>query len=769
MKKNMHILILEDLPSDAELAVHELKKVFDKFLIHIVETEEDYISALESFQPDLIISDFQLPAFDGLSALKITLEKSSLTPFVILTGSMNEDTAVECLKAGADDYVIKEHIKRLGSAALNAIKKKKIEQDRKNALQALINSEKKYRAIFEATGTATLLVNEKSIIINANSECKSVTGFNQSKLIGKSWTNFVFKDDLKQMLEHAKSRLTSPELVPKKYETRLINAKGNIRNTILSIELIPGTKNSIVSMIDITKRKKAEASIIERDQHLNSIIQNPVGYAIYRLKATRDSLLPIITHVSPSIVDLTGITWDDSSSYSKFLNNVHPDDMDKLTETYKRSMKPPFIFDVECRYLHPSRGLIWLHVRSNGIPYKNNPNTIEWSHGILGDITSRKQIENIQKELYNISKAVNEVDNVRELIMKIREYLGNVLDTSNFFVALYDKKIDMISMPYRVDANNGVETFPIGKTLINYVIKSGKPLFAPLKIQHQLIKEGKIIIVGETPKIWLGCPLKIDKEVIGIIAVQSYDNSHLYTENDLQILSFVSEEIALVIHRKKNDEEIKKNLAEKNTLLREIYHRTKNNMSVVSAMLSMQARRSNNESIKTIFKEINNKIKTMSLVHQKLYKANDLSNINLKEYIEDLIKLIMQSYEEVATSINVTFQMHDVKVLIDTAIPLGLVINELITNIFKHAFPDKKEGEIFMRLFRDKNDDIIIQLSDNGVGLPQNFDGRKIGTMGFISIFSIVENQLQGEISFKSENGLKWYIKIKKNIYKERV
>ena len=221
--------------------------------------------------------------------------------------------------------------------------------------------------------------------------------------------------------------------------------------------------------------------------------------------------------------------------------------------------------------------------------------------------------------------------------------------------------------------------------------------------------------------------------------------------------------------RKLTEYQIKKDLKIQTALIQEIYHRTKNNMAVISAMLSMQSRHSDNEFVKSTFKEIKNKIQAMSLVHQKLYKAKDLSNINLKDYIEDLANLIMQSYGVLSEKITMKFDLQDVKISIDSAVPLGLIINELVSNIFKHAFPNRQEGEIFIRLFKEEDETINLELIDNGIGFPQNFDPRKDGSMGFASVFSIVENQLKGEISVKSENGLKWHIKIKDDKKKERI
>ena len=183
--------------------------------------------------------------------------------------------------------------------------------------------------------------------------------------------------------------------------------------------------------------------------------------------------------------------------------------------------------------------------------------------GSSKDITERKQAETIQKTLFNISYALNTTDNVYDLFSKIREFLGNVLDTTNFYISLYSKDDDSISFGYYAD-----ETFDrkgylpaerkFGKGLTEYVISSSKPLFATKQKQDELAKQGKIEVIGARSEIWLGVPLLIEKSVIGLIAVQSYDNPNLYTKKDIEILTFVSEEIALAIQHKLADENIQK-------------------------------------------------------------------------------------------------------------------------------------------------------------------------------------------------------------------
>lgn len=149
MNKSNKVLIVEDLPSDAELAEREIEKVLPGCIFKRVETRDAFLSALAEFDPDIIVSDYRMPAFDGMTALKLALEKKPMVPFIVHTGSMNEDTAVECMKAGATDYVIKEHIKRLGPAVLRAFDLARLKMDNLASRQALVESEARFRRIAE--------------------------------------------------------------------------------------------------------------------------------------------------------------------------------------------------------------------------------------------------------------------------------------------------------------------------------------------------------------------------------------------------------------------------------------------------------------------------------------------------------------------------------------------------------------------------------------------------------------------------------------------
>lgn len=209
-----------------------------------------------------------------------------------------------------------------------------------------------------------------------------------------------------------------------------------------------------------------------------------------------------------------------------------------------------------------------------------------------------------------------------------------------------------------------------------------------------------------------------------------------------------------VTERVQAEEAIKANLRqEKETVLRELAHRTKNNMFVIRSMLSLQAMHSENLEVQRIVEDVENKIFAMALVHQKLYQSQSLSRIDLGEYLHDLAPALSHSYMLIPNNVSVEVEAEAIFVLLDTAIPCGLVMTELVSNAFKHAFPNHRKGKVRINLSRVPPDHIHLQVCDNGVGVPEGFDFRHRPTLGIQTVFMIVEHQLKGSVQFISKGG----------------
>ena len=217
-----------------------------------------------------------------------------------------------------------------------------------------------------------------------------------------------------------------------------------------------------------------------------------------------------------------------------------------------------------------------------------------------------------------------------------------------------------------------------------------------------------------------------------------------------------------ITKRKQIEEHIRESLKEKEVLLKEIHHRVKNNMQIISSLLNLQSRYITDKQAIEMFTESQDRIKSMALVHEKLYRSKDFTKINFKEYIESLSKSLLRSYDEKRSKITLKINVSDVLLGVDYAIPCGLVINELVSNSLKHAFPEGKEGEITISFQSPKKNEFILIVSDNGIGLPKDFDFDKTESLGLYLVSILAKDQLQGKISADGTKGTKFQITFKK-------
>lgn len=322
MEKLIKILLVEDLPSDAQLAEYEIAKTLTRYMLKIVETREAFIDALLKFTPDIVISDFQLPSFDGLSALKLTMEYSKITPVIILTGSMNEDTAVDCMKAGASDYVIKEHIKRLGSAILSSLKTRDILIKKIESQKSLQESEEKFRSIFENHSAVKLIIDaESGEIVEANSAAESFYGWSADELKNMKiyQINTLPESDIKQLLEATKnSKNLHFEFVHRKADGTKCDVE------VFSSKVKIAGKNYLHSIVhDVSQKKRAE----ERLRLLSrSVEQSPVSVMIMdkygKIEYVNPTFTKITEYMPEEVIgrEPTMIKWG-------FLNDKHYDNI----------------------------------------------------------------------------------------------------------------------------------------------------------------------------------------------------------------------------------------------------------------------------------------------------------------------------------------------------------------------------------------------------------------------------------------------------------
>ena len=211
-----------------------------------------------------------------------------------------------------------------------------------------------------------------------------------------------------------------------------------------------------------------------------------------------------------------------------------------------------------------------------------------------------------------------------------------------------------------------------------------------------------------------------------------------------------------VAERVRAEERIKASLEEKVVLLKEIHHRVKNNLQVISSLLNLQSKTIQDEKSLEILKDSQNRVRSMALVHEKLYRSSDLARIDFGQYVRDLAGLLLRTYKVEPGQITLALDVDDVHLGVDRAVPCGLIISELVSNGLKHAFPNGREGAIRVAC-SGRNGDFMLTVSDNGVGFPEEVDFRRTESLG-LQLANTLVDQLEGTIEQSAQGETKYTI-----------
>lgn len=270
MKESIRILFIEDSRSDAEIIWNQLTRDGIIFSKHLVESKEDFIKALDSFIPEMIISDYSLPQFSGLEALKIRNELAPLVPFILVTGSVNEEVAVNCMKSGADDYIIKENLSRLGSAVKSAIKNSDLIKAKIEVEEELVRTQMIFNAFLEYSPVYFFFKDSEARAVKLSNNYKQMLGRPVDELIGKTMDELFPSDLAKAMIED------DIRIIRENVPVRVVEElEGRVFETMKFPIKIPGQKPYLAGFtVDITDRRKAHELIANERMLLRTLIDN---------------------------------------------------------------------------------------------------------------------------------------------------------------------------------------------------------------------------------------------------------------------------------------------------------------------------------------------------------------------------------------------------------------------------------------------------------------------------------------------------------------
>ena len=227
--------------------------------------------------------------------------------------------------------------------------------------------------------------------------------------------------------------------------------------------------------------------------------------------------------------------------------------------------------------------------------------------------------------------------------------------------------------------------------------------------------------------------------------------SNIYSEEEGK--KVIQCNIRNITERKLLDDQLKASLKEKDLLLRELNHRVNNNLQLMLSLMSIQRSHITNAQAATVFDETQSRIRSIALVHEKLYLSKGFSDINFSEYLSDLAHSVFKSFVPKGRELTLKVDVEDVRLDIERSVTCGLIINEILSNVFKYAFPDHRKGDVTLSFHRAGAGDLEFIVRDNGIGLPPGLDLRATKTLGMKRIFNLVEKQLNGTITVDRTSG----------------
>ena len=438
----------------------------------------------------------------------------------------------------------------------------------------------------------------------------------------------------------------------------------------------------------------------------------------------------LLTYMSPRVEDILGYTQEEILVKWTELATDHPINKIGFEKTIKAIETGERQDSYELELIKKNGKKIWVEVWE--CPQVENGKTTA-INGSLTEITERKRAGQIQKALFNISNAVITTSNLQELLGTIKNELGRIVDTSNFYIALLNTDEDTLSFPYFSDEKDEYQTFPADKTITKYVIETRKPLLADPTVIKELIDKEIIEDKGYSSEIWLGVPLKIGNEMKGAFAIQSYTDENAYNKEDLDMLEFISEQISIAITRKETEIELTTALEKaeesdrlKSAFLANMSHEIRTPMNGILGFTSLLqdpdlTKEEIQEYTGIIERSGDRMLRTINdLIDISRIEAGQMntviSEVDINEQINDLYAFFLPEAEEKGIELRINQSLISTNAIIHTDYEK---LYGILTNLVKNAIKFTREGVIEFG-YEKKNNRLEFYVTDTGIGIPEN-------------------------------------------------
>lgn len=580
--------------------------------------------------------------------------------------------------------------------------------------KALRDSEERFRSIFDQAAVGIVQLSISGQLMVFNDRFLQLVQYQAHELKHLNFQELIYPDDMSETLTYLSQFLSkNTDLVS--LETRLICQDGTIRWVNLTMSLVWESadfpKYFIGIIQDINDRFIAEEALWDSEERFRTIFeQAAVGMSICNLDGG-------FFRVNQKFCDIVGYT------HFELLQRTFYD----ITAVKYREQNQQYIeelltgrrenYTMEKCYICKDGSVRWVNVLvSLMCDHTRQPKYFIY---VVEDISDRKEAERIQDELMRRNNSLVEA-------------LGEIV---------YDRLIPQAKINWHGHYEKvlGYDQSEIGEDEASWQERiHPDDRQAVTKEFNRAFQEDKIydleyrLLHKDGNYRWM------------------YDRGVMHGEyhhQPKQVIGVLRD----ITQRKQAEEKLKANLAEKEVLLKEIHHRVKNNLYVISSLLNIQATYVKDQEVIEFFQDSKNRIQTMAMIHEQLYQSDNLAQIDFKEYLHRLVNNLLSSYNPDPDRIKAIIKVESLHLDLETAIPCGLLINELVTNAFKHAFLPDQAGSLTIQLDQDDQQIIHLIVADNGQGMPSNINIEGANSLG-LRLVRILTEQLDGELNFESSS-----------------
>lgn len=670
----------------------------------VVSSAEEAISRAEELKPDLVVADIVLEGtMDGIDAVRQIRARLDI-PAIYLTAYTDERTVQRAKLTEPVGYILKPFDEReLRFTIEVGLHKHQIEK-------ALREREERFRQVTGNPGEVLWLMDATTgEFLYVSPAYEGIWGRPSGQLPASidQWVEPIHPEDRPQMLL-VFDRARRGECDDRGHEFRIVRPDGSIRWIWIRLFVVRDTTGTITRLAgtaqDVTKQKWAWDSLRESEERYRLMADNTTDLI------ARHSPEGVYLYASPASRNLLGFRPEELLGTSAY-GYIHAEDLDRI----RRPDRDAGIF--------LSQGTASYRIRRKDGTYtwfETTSKTVR--HPFTGEV----------QEVITVSRDVTD-----------RRLSDETLRRYEFIASTAGEFITLINRHYVYEAANDAYCQARRRSREEIVGKSVSEIWGKEAFDQIIKNYLDQCFAGNTVRYEQWFDFGSKEPRCFEVHYSPYRNEHGEVTHCVVVSHDVTE-------RKQAEEKLQASLHEKETLLKEIHHRVKNNLQVISSLLNLQSNSIESRETRELVRESQNRVRSMALIHEKLYQSENLAEINFAEYLRNLTRDLFRSYG--AGGVTLKLQTEEIRLDVDTAVPCGLIVTELVSNALKYAFPHGKGGDLHISFAQVSRDRLALTVTDNGVGLPKEIDPKNPKTLG-LQLVGMLVNQLHGTLDVVADGG----------------